>query len=241
MKKRNLPTGINRKRWIEKLSDEDYKNLPKEDRDNLKRFQTYSRLREQKTKTLNELRKKVKDLKEDIKDLDYKEESNFIKVQHLHNIMGCRIELTRQKETPKSITKNNQITYGGTLGFGTTVGSQPYTLSKHYIRNTYNGKKLEISYVYHGKIISKNFSKPKSFYLQTEKRLFSTIKDLKGIDISQSKNPLDIVKRELLVHYREYVISKMRKMGVKEFEKQKVKFSDFVDWYKKNSKKKSVN
>jgi hypothetical protein len=233
MKKRNLPTGINRKRWIEKLSDEDYKNLSKEDRESLKRFQTYSRMREQKTKTLNELRIRVKKLKEDISELDGKEESNFVKVQHLHTIMGCRIELTRQKFTPKSIVKNS-YTYGGTLESDRFQGSQPYTMSKHYVRKTYRGEKLGDRFIYFGKIKSKNLKKPKSCYFQTEKKLFTTIRELKGIDLSKSKSPKKSVEREILPHYKEYVITLMRSRGIVEFEKRKVSFSDFITWYKKH-------
>jgi hypothetical protein len=237
MTKRNLPTGQNRKRWIEKLSEEDYRNLPKEDIDNLRKFQNYSRLREQKTKNLNELRKRVKDLREEIRELDYKEESNFIKVQHLHNIIGCRIEITRQKKTPNSIKKTHS--YGGVWSGDFSKGMVSGTLhSDHYKRKTYGGKKLEERYIYHGKIVSKNLSKPKSCYFQNEKKLLSTIKDLKGVDLTKNKNPLVGVKKELLPSYKEYIMTLMRKMGIKKFEKHKVKFTDFIDWYKKNKPKK---
>jgi hypothetical protein len=233
MKKRNLPTGINRKRWIERLSDEDYNNLPKEDQENLKRFQKYSSQREQKIKTLNELKERIKDLKEEIFDLDGVEESNFIKVQHLHNIMGCRIELTRQKKTPESIKKNHS--YGGVWSGDFSKGNVTGLLHSDFNkRKTYNGKKLEESFIYHGKIYSKNLSKPKSCYFQTEKKLLSTIKELKGIDLSNDKNPLEGVKRELQPSYREYVMSLMKVMGLSKFEKYTIRFSDFIDWYKKN-------
>ena len=233
MKKRNLPTGINRKRWIERLSDEEYKNLPKEDQDNLKRFQKYSSQREQKIKTLNELKERIKDLKEEIFDLDGVEESNFIKVQHLHNIMGCRIELTRQKKTPESIKITHS--YGGVWSGDFSKGNGTGILHSDFNkRKTYNGKKLEESFIYHGKIYSKNLSKPKSCYFQTEKKLLSTIKELKGIDLSNDKNPLEGVKRELQPSYREYVMSLMKVMGLSKFEKYTIRFSDFIDWYKKN-------
>ena len=76
-------------------------------------------------------------LKEEIKLLDEKEESNYIKVQFLHNTYGCRIDLTRQEKKSKSL-KSDTHTYGGTLGFDGTVGSQPYTYSKTYIKKTYS-------------------------------------------------------------------------------------------------------
>jgi hypothetical protein len=237
MKKRNLPTGNNRKRWIERLSDEEYNNLPKEDQDNLKRFQKYSSQREQKTKTLNELKESIKKLKEEIFDLDGVEESNFIKVQHLHNIMGCRIEITRQKKTPKSIEKTHS--YGGVWSGDFSKGNVSGVLHSDFNkRKTYGGKKLKESFIYHGKIISKNLSKPKSCYFQNEKGIFSTIKELKGIDLSKNKNPLDGVKKELLPLYKGYVMTLMRELGMKKFEKHKVKFTDFIDWYKTNKLKK---
>lgn len=237
MKKRNLPTGINRKRWIERLNDEEYNNLTKEDQNNLKQFQKYSRLREQKTKTLNELKRRIKILKEEIFDLDGVEESNFIKVQHLHNIMGCRIEMTRQKKTPKSIEKTHS--YGGVWSGDFSKGNLTGVLHSDFNkRKTYGGKKLEVSYIYHGKIFSKNLSKPKSCYFQNEKGLFSTIKELKGIDLTKSKNPLKEVKNQIIPSYKDYTISLMRKMGIKKFEKHKVKFSDFKEWYKLNKMKK---
>ena len=231
MKKRNLPTGINRKRWIERLSDEDYNNLPKEDQENLKRFQKYSSQREQKIKTLNELKVRIKDLKEEIFDLDGVEESNFIKIQHLHNIMGCRIEITRQKKTPKSIKVTHS--YGGVWSGDFSKGNVSGVLNSDFNkRKTYDGKKLEESFIYHGKIISKNLSKPKSCYFQNEKGIFSTIKELKGIDLSKNKNPLDGVKKELLPLYKDYIMTLMREMGMTKFEKHSVKFLDFINWCK---------
>jgi hypothetical protein len=233
MKKRNLPTGINRKRWIERLSDEEYKNLPKEDLDNLKRFQKYSSQREQKIKTLNQLKERIKDLKEEIFDLDGVEESNFIKVQHLHNIMGCRIEITRQKKTPKSIKVTHS--YGGVWSGDFSKGNVTGVLHSDFNkRKTYGGKKLKESYIYHGKIISKNLSKPKSCYFQNEEGIFSTIKELKGIDLTKSKTPLKEVKNQLIPSYKDYIMTLMREMGMKKFENHKVKFTDFIEWYKKN-------
>ena len=110
-----------------------------------------------------QLVQKIKDLKEEIKLLDEKEESNYIKVQFLHNTYGCRIDLTRQEKKSKSL-KSDTHTYGGTLGFDGTVGSQPYTYSKTYIKKTYKGEKLVPHYVYHGKIISKSLEKSKTCY-----------------------------------------------------------------------------
>jgi hypothetical protein len=43
------------------------------------------------------LKEKIKKLKEDIKNLDEREESNYIKVQFLHNVFGCRIDVIRQQ------------------------------------------------------------------------------------------------------------------------------------------------
>lgn len=235
MKKRNLPTGINRKRWIERLSDDEYNNLPKEDQDNLKRFQKYSYQREQKIKTLNNLKERIKKLKEEIFDLDGVEESNFIKVQHLHNIMGCRIEITRQKDTPKSIKVTHS--YGGVWSGDFSKGNVSGILHSDFNkRKTYRGKKLEESFIYHGKIFSKNLSKPKSCYFQTEKKLFTTIKEIKGVDLSKSTNPLKEIKNILIPSYRDYIMMLMREMGMKKFENNKVKFSDFIEWYKKNKK-----
>ena len=235
MKKRNLPTGLNRKRWIERLSDEEYNNLPKEDQDNLKRFQKYSSQREQKTKTLNELKEEIKKLKDEIFDLDGLEESNFIKVQHLHNIMGCRIEITRQKKTPKSIKVTHS--YGGVWSGDFSKGNVSGVLHSDFNkRKTYDGKKLKESFIYHGKIISKNLSKPKSCYFQNEEGIFSTIKELKGIDLTKSKNPLKDVKNQLIPSYKDYIMTLMREMGMKKFETHKVKFSDFKEWFKKNKK-----
>lgn len=237
MTKRNLPRGIHRKRWIEWLSDEEYNNLPKEDQENLKRFQKNSTLKEQKIQTIKILKEEIKKLKKEIFDLDGIEESNFIKVQHLHNVMGCRIEITRQKKTPESIKKTHS--YGGVWSGDFSKGMVSGGLhSDHYKRKTYGGKKLEERFIYHGKIISKNLSKPKSCYFQNEKKLLATIKELKGIDLTKSKNPLIGVKKELLPIYKEYIMTLMKKMGMKKFETHKVQFTDFIDWYKKNKMKK---
>jgi len=217
MKKRNLPTGNNRKRWIERLTDLDYNNLSKEDQNNLLRFQKYSQQRELKTKTLNELKEKIKNIKNEITELDYKEESNFNKIQHLHNMFGCRIEITRQKRTPSSLIKDRG----------------------HYKRKTNRGQPLKVRYNYLGKIKSLNFSKPKSCYFQTEVELLKTIGELKGIDVykklSEMNNPIDGIRKYLLPDYKNYIIYLLRKYGVKKVEKQKIQFSEFINWYK-NSK-----
>ena len=236
MKKRNLPTGINRKRWIERLSDEEYNNLPREDQDNLKKFQNLSRQREEKIQTIKVLKERIKILKEEIFDLDGIEESNFIKVQHLHNIMGCRIEITRQKKTPESIKKTHS--YGGVWSGDFSKGNVSGVLHSDFNkRKTYGGKKLKESFIYHGKIMSKNLSKPKSCYFQTEKKLFTTIKELKGIDITKSKNPLQQVKNQLIPSYKDYIMTLMRELGMKKFENHKVKFTDFIGWYMKRNGK----
>ena len=64
--------------------------------------------------------------------------------------------------------------------------------------------------------------------------------ELKGIDITKSKNPLQQVKNQLIPSYKDYVMILMREMGMKIFETHKVKFSDFIDWYKINRMKKQM-
>jgi hypothetical protein len=239
MKKGTLPTGTNRKRWIERLPEEVYQNLKPKDKENLHRFHDYSKQRESKIVTIKNLRTKIKDLKEEIKLLDEKEESNYIKIQFLHNTYGCRIDLTRQEKKSKSL-KNDTHTYGGTLGFDGTVGSQPYTYSKTYIKKTYKGEKLVPHYVYHGKIISKSLEKSKTCYFQEEKRLIQTIKELSGTDLSKSKNPMEGIKKVLIPLYKDYIIHLMVKMGSDKFEGFSVKFPDFIKWCKK-IKKNEIN
>jgi len=217
MKKRNLPTGQNRKRWIDRLSDLDYKNLSNEERSNYLRFQRYSQQRETKIKTLNELKEKIKNLKSEITELDHKEESNFNKIQQLHNQFGCRIEISRQKRTPSSLLR----------------------VREHGSRKTNRGQPLKVKYNYHGKIKSVNFSKPKSCYFQTEVNLLKTIGELKGSEVykklSDMDNPIDGIRKYLLPDYKNYIIYLLRKNGVKRVEKQTIQFSEFVDWFK-NSK-----
>lgn len=237
MKKRNLPTGINRRRWIERLSDEEYNNLPKEDQDNLKIFQNSSYLREQKIQTIKVLKERIKILKKEIFELDGTEEINFLKIQHLHNVMGCRIEITRQKKTPKSIKITHS--YGGVWSGDFSKGNVSGVLNSDFNkRRTYDGKKLKESFIYHGKIVSKNLNKPKSCYFQNEERIFSTIKELKGVDLTKSKNPLKEVKNQLIPPYKDYIMTLMREMGMAKFENHSIIFSDFIEWYKKNRMKK---
>ena len=81
MKKGTLPTGTNRKRWIERLPQEVYDSLNPKDKENYKKFRNYSKWREGKELTIKNLRTKIKDLKEEIKLLDEKEESNYINGQ----------------------------------------------------------------------------------------------------------------------------------------------------------------
>jgi hypothetical protein len=134
--------------------------------------------------------------------------------------------------TPKSIEKTHS--YGGVWSGDFSKGNVTGVLHSDFNkRKTYGGKKLKESYIYHGKIISKNLSKPKSCYFQNEKGIFSTIKELKGIDLTKSKNPLKEVKNQLIPSYKDYIMTLMREMGMKKFEDHKVKFTDFIEWYKK--------
>jgi hypothetical protein len=143
MKKRNLPIGGgNRKRWIDRLSDEHFNSLNEKDRNNLLRFQKLSSDREGKLKTITQLKERIKKLKDDVKDLDDMEESNYIKVQFLHNVFGCRIDVIRQQRKSSSLKLS---TFGNT--------------KKSFVRKTYKGEKLITHYVYHGKIISKSLDR----------------------------------------------------------------------------------
>ena len=60
-----LPTGSLRKRWINKLSDEDFKNLSPKDKVNYRKYQDSSRLKEGKIITLNKLKERIRELKEE--------------------------------------------------------------------------------------------------------------------------------------------------------------------------------
>lgn len=227
-----LPTGSLRKRWINKLSDEDFKNLSPKDKVNYRKYQDSSRLKEGKIITLNKLKERIRELKEEIQDLEDSEESNYLKVQHLHNQFNCRIDLSRQERKSKSLThtpRTNVIKKDyGDRGYMGTHGKD--TL---YIRKTYKGKKLVPHYVYNGKIFTKSINKKsKSFYFQEEKKLIITIKELTNVDLSKSKDKLDGVKKTLLPIYREYVLYLMKKMGSEKFEDYSIKFENFIKWYK---------
>ena len=227
-----LPTGSLRKRWINKLSDEDFKNLSPKDKVNYRKYQDSSRLKEGKIITLNKLKERIRELKEEIQDLEDSEESNYLKVQHLHNQFNCRIDLSRQERKSKSLThtpRTNVIKKDyGDRGYMGTHGKD--TL---YIRKTYKGEKLVPHYVYNGKIFTKSINKKsKSFYFQEEKKLIITIKELTNVDLSKSKDKLDGVKKTLLPIYREYVLYLMKKMGSEKFEDYSIKFENFIKWYK---------
>ena len=172
MKKRNLPIGGgNRKRWIDRLSDEHFNSLNEKDRNNLLRFQKLSSEREGKLKTITQLKERIKKLKDDVKDLDDMEESNYIKVQFLHNVFGCRIDVIRQQRKSSSLKLS---TFGNT--------------KKSFVRKTYKEEKLTPHYVYHGKIISKSLEKSKNIYFKEEKKLINTINELTGKEINKIAN-----------------------------------------------------
>lgn len=227
-----LPTGSLRKRWINKLSDEDFKSLSPKDKVNYRKYQDSSRLKEGKIITLNKLKERIKELKEEIQELEDSEESNYLKVQHLHNQFNCRIDISRQERKSKSLThkpRTNVIQKdNGDRGYMGSHGQD--TL---YIRKTHNGKKLVPHYVYNGKIFTKSINKKsKSFYFQEEKKLIITIKELTNIDLSKSKDILDDVKKILGPKYREYILYLMKKMGSEKFEDYSIKFENFIKWYK---------
>ena len=215
MTKRNLPIGGgNRKRWIDRLSDEHFNSLNKNDRDNLLRFQTLSSKREGMLKTISQLKEEIKKLKQSVKDLDEREESNYIKVQFLHNVFGCRIDVIRQQRKSSS------------LKLSTTGNTK-----KSFVRKTYNGKILTPHYVYHGKIISKSLEKNKNVYFKEEKKLIQIIHELTDKEtIRIDKNE---IKKFLQLHFKEYIIFLMRKMGSDKFSDYKVTFDEFIKWFMK--------
>ncbi len=214
MTKRNLPIGGgNRKRWIDKLPKEVYESLNKNDRDNLSRFQKLSSEREGKLKTISQLKERIKILKEEVKDLDDMEESNYIKVQFLHNVFGCRIDVIRQQRKSSS------------LKLSTTGNTK-----KSFVRKTYKGEKLTTHYVYHGKIVSKSLEKNKNVYFKEENKLIIIINELTGKEI----NKIDIneIKKFLKSHFKDYIIYLMRKIGSEKFSDYKVSFDEFIKWFK---------
>ena len=214
MTKRNLPIGGgNRKRWIDRLSDEHFNSLNEKDRNNLLRFQKLSSDREGMLKTISQLKEQIKKLKEKVKDLDEREESNYIKVQFLHNVFGCRIDVIRQQRKSSS------------LKLSTTGNTK-----KSFVRKTYKGEKLTPHYVYHGKIISKSLEKSKNVYFKEEKKLINTINELTGKEINKIDN--NEIKKFLQLHFKEYIIYLMRKMGSDKFSDYKVSFDEFIKWFK---------
>ncbi len=218
MKKRNLPTGeMNRKRWIERLTDEQFKSLNQKDRDNYLRFQRLSSEREGKLKTISQLKERIKVLKEEVKDLDEREESNYIKVQFLHNVFGCRIDVIRQQRKSSSLKL-------------TSTGNT----KKSFVRKTYKGEKLTPHYVYHGKIVSKSLEKNKNVYFKEEKKLINTINELTGKEINKIDN--NEIKKFIKSHFKEYIIHLMRKMGSDKFSDYKISFDEFIKWFKKEKR-----
>lgn len=218
MKKKNLPIGgRNRKRWIDRLSDEQFNSLNQKDKDNLLRFQKLSSEREVKLMTISQLKERIKKLKEEVKDLDEREENNYIKVQFLHNVFGCRIDVIKQQRKSSS------------LKLSTTGNSK-----KSFVRKTYKGEKLTTHFVYHGKIVSKSLEKNKNVYFKEEKRLIKVINELTGKEVSKIDN--NEIKKFLQLNFKEYVIYLMRKMGSDKFSEHKVSFDEFIKWFKKGKK-----
>jgi len=215
--RKKLPYGKNRKRWIDFLSDEEFRSLSKTDRDNLLRFQRFSTLRESKELQIKQKREEIKKLKEEIKDLDDREESNYLKVSFLHNTYNCRIYITKQKRKPSSLKLNNS---GGN--------------TKTYVRKTYKGEKLKERISYNGSVNSKNLEKPKGVYFQSEGKLKETISQLSGRDIKEIN--FNVIKKFIQEHYREYVIFLMRKLGSEKFSNSSLLFEDFIKWYKRGKR-----
>jgi hypothetical protein len=215
--KRKLPYGKNRKRWIDFLSDEEFKSLSKTDKDNLLRFQRFSSLRESKELRIKQLKEDLKKIKEEVSDLDDKEESNFLKVQFLHNTFNCSIYISEQKRKPFSLKLNSS---GGN--------------TKTYIRKTYKGEKLKERISYNGSVNSKNLEKPKGVYFQSEEKLKKTISQLTGLNVKEIN--FKTIKKFIQHHYRDYVIHLMRKLGSEKFSNSSILFDDFVEWYKKEKR-----
>jgi hypothetical protein len=218
MTKRNLPIGGgNRKRWIDRLSEEHFNSLNQRDRDNYLRFQSLSSKREGMLKTISQLKEEINNLKEKVKVLDEREESNYIKVQFLHNVFGCRIDIIRQERKSSSL----KLTPTGNT-------------KKSFVRKTYKGEKLVPHYVYHGKIVSKSLEKNKNVYFKEEKKLINIINELTGKEINKIDN--NEIKKFLQLHFKEYVIYLMRKMGSDKFSDYKVSFDEFIKWFKKEKR-----
>ena len=218
MRNKNLPVGGgNRKRWIDRLSDEHFNSLNQKDKDNYLKFQKLSSEREVKLKTIIKLKGRINELKDQVRDLDEREESNYIKVQFLHNVFGCRIDVIRQERKSSSL----KLTPTGNT-------------KKSFVRKTYKGEKLIPHYVYHGKIVSKSLEKNKNVYFKEEKKLIKIINELTGKEISKIDN--NEIKKFLQINFKEYVIYLMRKMGSDRFSDHKVSFDEFIKWFKKRKK-----
>ena len=216
--KKNLPIGNKRKRWIDRLSDFEYNNLKPKEKEDYLRFQKYSQLRETKLKSIIKKRDEVKKLKDEIRELDEKEESNFLKVQFLHNTYRCRIDIIRQER------KSNSIKLSSLVVNSTKV-------QKSFIRKTYKGEKLVPHFVYHGKVVSSSLEKPKNVYFQTEDKLKLTISKLTKKDVIVIDK--DFIKKFLQTNYSEYVVELMRKSGMTKFNDMSIKFDNFIKWYSK--------
>ncbi len=215
--RKKLPYGKNRKRWIDFLSDEEFKRLSKTDQDNLLRFQRLSSLRESKEIQIEKLKEDLKKLKEEVKELDEKEENNYLKVQFLHNTFNCRIYISQQRRKPSSLKLNSS---GGN--------------TKSYIRKTYKGEKLKERISYNGSINSKNLEKPKGVYFQSEEKLKKSISQLTGLNTKEIN--FKTIKKFIQHHYRDYVIYLMRKLGSENFSNSSILFEDFIKWYKKENR-----
>lgn len=216
MEKGSRPEYTNRKRYILNLPDEVYKSL---DSDTLKQyltFQSLSRSRVMKEEKLIKLKDKINDLKGEIKTLEEKEETSYLKIQYLHNVYRCRVDVVRGLRKPKSLTEEGQSQIS-------------------FKRNTHKGKPLTTHYVWNGKVYSSSLDGSKSIYFQTEERLKETLSILTGKDVNQF-NPVTI-KKFLKQNYTDFIRELMIKDGIVKFSFSTVKFSDFVQWYSDKSTK----
>jgi hypothetical protein len=214
MEKGTLPK--NRKRWIDFLPDEVYNSLKQTDKDNLLHFQRLSKSRVQKELKLKKLKEEIKELRKSISETNMKEEYYYLKVQFLHNVFGCRVDVVRGLRKPNSLKQvpSNKISYK---------------------RKTHNGKPLKPYYVWNGKVYSSSLEKPKSIYFQSEDKLKETISKLTGNDI-KTITP-DFIKKYLKKEYTDYVRDLMRKNGVEKFSSLSISFEKFVKWSENKNKK----
>ncbi len=218
MEKGTLPK--NRKRWIDFLPDEVYNSLKQTDKDNLLQFQRLSKSRVQKELKLKKLKDEIKELKKSISETNMKEEYYYLKVQFLHNVFGCRVDVVRGLRKPNSLklVPSNKISYK---------------------RKTHNGKPLKPYYVWNGKVYSSSLEKPKSIYFQSEDKLKETISKLTGNDIKTITQ--DYIKKYLKKDYTDYVRDLMRKNGVEKFSTLSISFEKFVKWSENRNKKQSLS